>query len=95
MLESLTAQRAARNGAPRWVEKTPRHLEVPELITDTSGRARLEIPLADSITTWRLTAQAVTSAGAIGSTSVSVYEPSASSKPSKSASWPRTETACA
>ena len=26
MLESLTAQRAARNGAPRWVEKTPRHL---------------------------------------------------------------------
>ncbi|MGD8485564.1 MAG: sulfotransferase [Chloroflexota bacterium] len=34
MLESLTAQRALRAGALRWVEKTPRHLEVPELITE-------------------------------------------------------------
>jgi hypothetical protein len=41
MLESLTAQRAARNGARRWVEKTPRHLEVPELITETWPRARI------------------------------------------------------
>ncbi len=41
MLESLTAQRADRVGAPRWVEKTPRHLEVPELITDTWPAARI------------------------------------------------------
>lgn len=41
MLESLTAQRAVRNGAPRWVEKTPRHLEVPELIVDTWPHARI------------------------------------------------------
>jgi hypothetical protein len=41
MLESLTAQRAGRNGAPRWVEKTPRHLEVPELITETWLGARI------------------------------------------------------
>ena len=41
MLESLTAQRALRNGAPRWVEKTPRHLEVPELITETWPKARI------------------------------------------------------
>ncbi len=41
MLESLTAQRAMRNGAPRWVEKTPRHLEVPELITETWPKARI------------------------------------------------------
>ena len=41
MLESLTAQRALRNGAPRWVEKTPRHLEVPELITETWRDARI------------------------------------------------------
>ncbi len=41
MLESLTAQRAERSGAPRWVEKTPRHLEVPELITETWPRARI------------------------------------------------------
>ncbi len=41
MLESLTAQRAARAGAPRWVEKTPRHLEVPELIVETWPQARI------------------------------------------------------
>ncbi len=41
MLESLTAQRAGRAGAPRWVEKTPRHLEVPELITGTWPHARI------------------------------------------------------
>jgi hypothetical protein len=41
MLESLTAQRAQRVGAPRWVEKTPRHLEVPELITATWPGARI------------------------------------------------------
>lgn len=41
MLESLTAQRAFRAGAPRWVEKTPRHLEVPELITETWPEARI------------------------------------------------------
>ncbi len=41
MLESLTAQRAGRTGAPRWVEKTPRHLEVPDLITDTWPDARI------------------------------------------------------
>jgi len=41
MLESLTAQRAVRNGSPRWVEKTPRHLEVPELIVDAWPHARI------------------------------------------------------
>ena len=41
MLESLTAQQAQRVGVPRWVEKTPRHLEVPELITEAWPRARI------------------------------------------------------
>ena len=41
MLESLTAQRAQRAGVPRWVEKTPRHLEVPELIAETWPDARI------------------------------------------------------
>ena len=41
MLESLTEQRAQRRGARRWVEKTPRHLEVPELITTTWPDARI------------------------------------------------------
>ena len=41
MLESLTAQRAVRAGALRWVEKTPRHLETPQLITETWPDARI------------------------------------------------------
>ena len=41
VLESLTEQRATRNGALRWVEKTPRHLEVPELIAETWPGARI------------------------------------------------------
>lgn len=41
MLESLTAQRAARNGGLRWVEKTPRHLEYPELVTETWPHVRI------------------------------------------------------
>ncbi|MBI4026891.1 MAG: hypothetical protein HY360_18040 [Verrucomicrobia bacterium] len=42
-------------------------LWVPELITDPSGKARLEIPLADSITTWRLAMSAVSARGELGS----------------------------
>ena len=41
LLEALTEQHAQRNGAPRWVEKTPRHLEVPELIAETWLGARI------------------------------------------------------
>ncbi|MCU0723148.1 MAG: hypothetical protein MUC63_05985, partial [Planctomycetes bacterium] len=42
---------------------------MPELLTDENGRARQEIELADSITTWRLSAFASSAAGALGSTS--------------------------
>ena len=38
----------------------------PELITDDNGMATLELPLADSITTWRMTASAVSSQGRMG-----------------------------
>jgi uncharacterized protein YfaS (alpha-2-macroglobulin family) len=41
----------------------------PELITDESGRAQLELTLADSITTWRVAASAVSRSGLLGSTS--------------------------
>jgi hypothetical protein len=41
LLGSLTEQRAQRAGARRWVEKTPRHLEVPELITANWPQARI------------------------------------------------------
>jgi len=39
----------------------------PELVTDEGGRARLEIALADSITTWRVAASAVSRHGELGS----------------------------
>lgn len=39
----------------------------PQLITDNQGRARLELPLADSITTWRMAGSAVTAGGQLGS----------------------------
>ena len=49
----------------------------PEVITDNEGRAEIEMPLADSITTWRLTAHAVTADGHIGSaqSGIRVFQP--------------------
>src|SRR5207248_3823742 len=38
----------------------------PELITDDQGHASLDVELADSITTWRLTASAITTDGRLG-----------------------------
>ncbi len=38
----------------------------PEVLTDPAGQARLEIPIADSITTWRLTALASSQDGRLG-----------------------------
>jgi hypothetical protein len=43
-------------------------LSKPEIITDDSGRALLTVPLADSITTWRLSALANSAKGELGST---------------------------
>jgi uncharacterized protein YfaS (alpha-2-macroglobulin family) len=39
----------------------------PEIITDRDGRASISIPLADSITTWRMAMVASTQHGALGS----------------------------
>jgi hypothetical protein len=41
-------------------------LWLPELITDDSGRSELEVPLADSITTWRVACDAISPAGRMG-----------------------------
>ena len=48
----------------------------PELITDDQGKAHLEIPLADSITTWRVSLDAVNQSGRRGSceTSIRVFQ---------------------
>jgi hypothetical protein len=49
----------------------------PELITDQNGRASLTVDLADSITTWRLSASAVSAEGKLGGSesSIRVFQP--------------------
>src|SRR5262249_7230698 len=49
----------------------------PEIITDEAGNASLDIDLADSITTWRLTGSAVTGDGKFGAVeaSIRVFQP--------------------
>jgi uncharacterized protein YfaS (alpha-2-macroglobulin family) len=44
----------------------------PEIITDADGRASISIPLADSITTWRMAMLASTMHGALGSATSSL-----------------------
>ena len=44
----------------------------PEIITDGNGNASIEIPIADSITTWRMAMLASTQSGALGSASSSL-----------------------
>ncbi len=44
----------------------------PALITDRNGEATLPLPLADSITTWRVSALANTTGGLLGSTTAGV-----------------------
>jgi uncharacterized protein YfaS (alpha-2-macroglobulin family) len=44
----------------------------PEIITDASGSASISLPLADSITTWRMAMAASTARGALGSGSSSI-----------------------
>ncbi len=60
-----------QTGAPavRVREYFPETLFVePALITDEAGKASLTIPMADSITTWRLAAMASSVVGQLGST---------------------------
>jgi hypothetical protein len=49
----------------------------PELITDDQGRARLDVDLADSITTWRMSMGAVAADGRLGAAqgSIRVFQP--------------------
>ncbi len=49
----------------------------PELVTDEQGVATLDINLADSITTWRINASAVSAAGQLGETQLplKVFQP--------------------
>jgi hypothetical protein len=49
----------------------------PQIITDDKGHASLDVDLADSITTWRLTTSAVTAKGQLGATQtpIKVFQP--------------------
>ncbi|HEX5273148.1 MAG TPA: alpha-2-macroglobulin family protein [Gemmataceae bacterium] len=66
------------DGSPRVRQDFPETLLWrPEIITDDDGRAALDIDLADSITTWRLTASAITADGRLGAaeSGIRVFQP--------------------
>jgi len=63
----------AGSSAPRVRSYFPETLYInPEIITDQDGRASITIPMADSITTWRMAMLASTSHGALGSATSSL-----------------------
>jgi uncharacterized protein YfaS (alpha-2-macroglobulin family) len=62
--ETTTEERSAPVRVREWFPETL--LWRPELITDDNGQASIEIDLADSITTWRLSASAVSGEGQLG-----------------------------
>jgi hypothetical protein len=67
-----------QSGSPRVREQFPETLLWrPEVITDDNGHASLDIELADSITTWRLSASAVTGDGRLGASEsgIRVFQP--------------------
>ena len=67
--EDLSAGEADQVEAPRLRQWFPETLFwAPEVLTDEGGFASLEIPMADSITTWRLTALASSQDGKLGFT---------------------------
>ncbi len=70
----LKAQSADSDSAPTHVRSYfPEALYInPEIITDHDGRASVVIPLADSITTWRMAMLASTTHGALGSATSSL-----------------------
>ncbi len=74
----LTNSEGRKGGQPRVRRHFPETLLwKPELITDDDGRVSIDVDLADSITSWRLTAAAVTSEGRLGATdaSIRVFQP--------------------
>jgi uncharacterized protein YfaS (alpha-2-macroglobulin family) len=64
---------ASASSAPRVRSYFPEALYInPEIITDGNGLASISIPLADSITTWRMAMLASTAHGALGSSTSSL-----------------------
>ena len=62
-----TALKADEPAAPHVRSYFPEALYInPEIITDAKGNAEISIPIADSITTWRMAMLASTQSGALG-----------------------------
>lgn len=74
MAEAPVATQAAQAGEPPRLRQffPETMLWMPEAVTDASGRLSLDIELADSITTWRLTALASTQDGRLGATTAGI-----------------------
>jgi len=75
---SLTENSGGAAAPPRlrqWFPETL--LWKPQLITDDNGQVSIDINLADSITTWRLSTSAVTSDGRLGASqqNIRVFQP--------------------
>ena len=69
VVSSDDSDQTAGAEAPRLRQYFPETLYwAPEVLTDESGFVSLEIPMADSITTWRLTALASSQDGRLGFT---------------------------
>lgn len=73
--DAVDSQAASPVRLRQWFPETL--LWRPELITDDQGRVSLDIDLADSITTWRLSASAVSAQGRLGAlqSSLRVFQP--------------------
>jgi uncharacterized protein YfaS (alpha-2-macroglobulin family) len=70
-------EKALPVAAPRVRSYFPEALYInPEIITDQNGAATIAIPMADSITTWRMAMMASTARGALGSgaSSIKVFQ---------------------
>jgi uncharacterized protein YfaS (alpha-2-macroglobulin family) len=64
---------AGQQGAPTIRDYFPETLYVnPALITDSQGRAEIDLALADSITSWRLSSIAHTKSGQLGSAAAGI-----------------------
>jgi hypothetical protein len=67
------AKEESEPSAPRVRSYFPEALYInPEIITDKDGRASIVIPMADSITTWRMAMIASTQHGALGTSTSSL-----------------------
>ncbi len=73
-----TSAQSAGGAAPRLRQFFPETMFwLPDGVTDESGNLTIDVPVADSITTWRLTALASTQDGRLGSAtgSLRVFQP--------------------